>query len=258
MALRGGIDGDRARAGLLTAATVAALGYALVAGLAVPLPTRPADVMKLFALAAPRPPEPREKPPPPHPRQARREGASAPPNLRSKAAPVVAPVPIVPLRQPPPLVTAPIPAIGNDASSGAALVAGPGTGAGGQGNGTGSGRSGNGEGDGGTPLRQIGDDLRARDIPGPIVRELLRTGVVHYVVDLRFTVGVAGRVTDCAVTRSSGNARLDATTCRLAIEKLRYRPELDGAGRPIPVTVAGVQEWTIGRPPPGEQPDEEE
>lgn len=258
MALRGRIDGDRARAGLLTAATVAALGYALVAGLAVPLPVRPADVMKLFALAAPRPPEPHEKPPPPHPRQARREGASAPPNLRSKATPVVAPVPIVPLRQPPPLATAPIPAVGNDASSGAAPVAGPGTGAGGQGTGTGSGRSGNGEGDGGTPLRRIGDDLRFRDLPGPIVRELLRTGVFHYVVHLRFTVGVAGRVTDCVVTRSSGNAGLDATTCRLAIDKLRYRPELDGAGRPIPVTVVGTQEWTVGRAPPGEQAGEDE
>ncbi|WP_174292006.1 energy transducer TonB, partial [Sphingomonas bacterium] len=181
------------------------------------------------------------------------------PNKRSKATPVVAPPPIVPPIQPAPVIAAIKPAIGVNATSGAAPVAGPGTGAGGQGNGTGSGRGGNGDGDGGTPLRRIGGELRARDIPQPIVRQLLATGVNHYVVSLRFTVGIAGRVTDCTVSRTSGSTALDGETCRLIIDKLRYRPELDGAGRPIPVVVVGTQEWTIGgTPPSGREVDDDE
>lgn len=252
------MDSDRTRAGLLTAATVAILGYALVAGLDVPLPVRPAEVMKLFALPVVSPPPSHERQPEPRPHQAPRAGKAAPPNLRSKATPVVVPPPIVPPLQPPPVVAATIPAAGVQATSGAAPIAGPGMGAGGQGDGSGSGGAGDGSGGGGTPLRRIGDDLRARDIPDAIVRQLLATGVNHYVVYLRFTVGVAGRVTACAVSRSSGSAALDGVTCRLIVDKLRYRPELDRAGRPIPVTVVGAQEWTFGRAPPGEQADDDE
>ena len=248
---------DRTVAALVAGAIVALLVWLLVLGLAIDARGVAGSALKVFGVDMP-PPPPEKKPIPPHRVNYRPSGEAAPPNLRSRATEIVAPIPEILTPPPPPVVVAPVAFDGAQASQGAADVAGPGTGAGGQGTGTGSGRSGNGEGDGGTPLRRIGDDLRFRDLPGPIVRELLRTGVFHYVVHLRFTVGVAGRVTDCVVTRSSGNAGLDATTCRLAIDKLRYRPELDGAGRPIPVTVVGTQEWTVGRAPPGEQAGEDE
>ena len=63
----------------------------------------------------------------------REEGGSSPPNLRSKASPVVATTPIVPLPVRPTIIVAPVPGIGNDRSQGAALVRGPGTGSGGRG-----------------------------------------------------------------------------------------------------------------------------
>lgn len=236
------IDRERAGAAGLTAVAVAGLGYALVAGLAVSLPVRPADVMKLFSVAMPPPPPPPvEPPPPPHPHQAAREGASAPPNRKSKATDVEAPKPVVPPIQPPPIVAAPVPSAGVDASSGAAPVAGPGTGAGGKGNGTGNGRSGNGPGGGGTPAQVISRPLRFGDLP-EAVRGLL-TGETRYEVAARYTVTPQGRVVDCVVTRSSGIPALDAATCQAMMAKLRYRPERDAAGRAIAIDSEGYQTW---------------
>jgi protein TonB len=133
------------------------------------------------------------------------------------------------------------PAQGSDASSGNAPIAGPGTGAGGTGNGTGSGGRGNGAGGGGgTVLRLIEGDITGRDYP----RAAARAGA-QGTVGLRFTVGVNGRVTDCQVTRSSGNADLDETTCRLIKKRFRYAPSRDASGRPYADVVTGEQEWVL-------------
>jgi protein TonB len=234
---------DRGRAGAagLTLLVVAGLGYTLVAGLAVSRPVKAADVMTLFSVPMPPPPPPSHRPPPAHPRRSASEGASAPPNLKSRATEVVAPRPIVPPIQPPPIVVAPIPSIRADASSGAALVAGPGTGAGGLGNGTGSGRAGNLAGAGGTPARVISRPLREGDLPSPVRRLLADNG--RYDVEARYTVTPKGRVVDCRVTRSSGNAAVDAATCQAMESTLRYRPERDAAGRAIAVDTEGYQTW---------------
>ncbi|WP_256839553.1 energy transducer TonB [Sphingopyxis sp. KK2] len=50
-------------------------------------------------------------------------------------------------------------------------------------------------------------------------------------VEVRFTIETTGRVTRCRVTRSSGDASLDATTCRLIEERFRFKPATDSAGR---------------------------
>lgn len=249
------LDRDRAGAGVLTGLAVALLGYALVAGLAVSLPVKPADVMKLFAIDAPRPPAPREKPPPPHPHHAEREGASAPPNKRSTATPVAAPVPVVPPIQPPPVITATVAATGADASSGAALMAGPGTGAGGQGNGLGNGRSGTGRGDGGTPAELISRKIRLDDLPAGIVRNAL-SGVDQRRVGMHFTVTAKGRVVGCRVTRSSGDASLDGATCAAMVAKLRYSPERDASGRAVAVDFDGYQRWDSRYGADGEPDDD--
>src|SRR3546814_17429600 len=39
-------------------------------------------------------------------------------------------------------------------------------------------------------------------------------------VEVRFTVQPTGRATGCRITRSSGDASLDATTCRLIEEQI--------------------------------------
>lgn len=223
------------------------LGALLLSGLTVRRGAQetPAMTMLDFTLPPPPTPEPAPKAKPlPHRRP---EGAAAPPNLKSRATEVTSPVPaIVPIPQ---IVVAPQAASGNDASSGNAPVAGPGTGAGGEGNGTGSGGSGTGDGDGGTPLRWIAGSIRESDYP----RAALEAGIGGTVY-LRFTVGVKGRVTDCIVTRSSGNRDLDETTCRLIVKRFRYKPSLDANGRPYADTVTGEHEWTIYDRPRPEDP----
>ncbi|MEI9926514.1 MAG: energy transducer TonB [Sphingomonas sp.] len=131
----------------------------------------------------------------------------------------------------PPIAAAPRPAIGPDAA------------AGGQGNGSGSG-DGEGSGDGGTTLRWIKGEIRDSDYP----RAALRQGA-HGTVGLRFTVGVKGRVTDCTVTRSSGNADLDQTTCRLIVRRFRYEPSRDARGHAYADVVTGEHEWDLYRVP---------
>lgn len=244
---RPGIPGprERLRGAIGALAAQGLLGALLLGGLAVEHGGGESPAMRVldFTLPPPQPtPEPRPKPA----RKHRPEGAAAPPNRKSRATEIASPVPVPsPVPQ---VVAAPIASTGSQASSGAAPVAGPGTGAGGEGAGTGSGGAGDGEGDGGTPLEWIGGRIRDSDYP----RAALRAGASGTVY-LRFTVGVKGRVTDCTVTRSSGNADLDETTCRLIRQRFRYRPSLDARGRPYPDVVTGEHEWTLYR---GAPPDE--
>lgn len=51
-------------------------------------------------------------------------------------------------------------------------------------------------------------------------------------VVFRIEIDPAGRVSRCEVTRSSGSPALDRTTCRVARERLRFKPATDEAGRP--------------------------
>ncbi|MBC9034029.1 energy transducer TonB [Sphingomonas sp. JC676] len=230
---------DRLRGAIGALAVQGLLGLLLLSGLAGKSGTVESPAMRMLDFTLPPPPptpEPQAKPARSH----RPEGAAAPPNLKSRATEVTSPVPApIPTPQ---IIVAPIAASGSEASSGNAPVAGPGTGAGGAGNGTGSGGAGDGDGDGGTPLEWIGGRIRDSDYP----RAALRAGISG-TVHLRFTVGVKGRVTDCTVTRSSGNRDLDETTCRLIQQRFRYKPSRDANGRPYPDTVTGDHEWTLWR-----------
>jgi len=230
---------QRLGAASITALLVAALGYAFIVGLGVDVPRVASKALAAFTVLPP--------PPPPEPirpnpvRDTKREGAAAPANRKSKATPVTAPVPIVPLTPPPPIPVAVKPAAGTEATTGAAPVPGPGTGAGGIGNGTGSGASGNGEGGGGdTPPRQTGGRLSTRDLPADL-KQPGRGGTVSVL----FTVGVRGRVTDCEVTRSSGNAELDDLTCRLIEQRFRFEPSRDADGRPVESMVEENETWVF-------------
>jgi protein TonB len=238
---------DRAGAMACTAVMVAGLGFVLVRGLAWTAPPAAIEALKIFAVAPPPPPPPpaRTEPKPIHSK--RPEGAASPPNLRAKATELVVPPPIVPPIQPPPVIAALTPGIGAAANTGAAPVPGPGTGAGGAGNGTGSGASGDGDGDGGdeTPPRLIRGRIKDSDYP----RGAAEAGV-RGTVSVRYTVETDGRVTGCAITRSSGNAELDETTCRLIEKRFRYSPWRDAAGRPVRSTVVSDHDWIIDRLPP--------
>jgi len=245
--------GDRIKGAGGAALLVAAIGYGLVTGLSVDFRTRVVEEMKAFSVLLPAPPPPRkEMVPAPRKAEKRKEAEAAPPNLTAKPTEVVAPPPIIRLPQPPPIVVAPVAGPGIEARAGAAPVVGPGTGSGGQGNGRGSGRGGDGDGGGGgdIPLELIRGELRYRDLP----RDLYDAHVAG-TVEMAFDVGVKGRVTACRITRSSGNRRLDAVTCALIIEKLRYRPTRTAAGVAVPDTVTGEQVWTIERGMGGDEED---
>ncbi len=231
---------DRIRAALLAGTVQAALLYALITGLVVEMPTFTSEPLALFGVA-PEPPPPPVVKVEPRPSPSRRpEGAASPPNLRSRATEVVAPPPIVPLVIPPVIVSAPDPGVGRDASTGSSDIAGPGTGSGGIGNGTGSGGAGDGDGGGGeeSPPRWRSGRLRDSDWP----RGLGEAGVGG-TVGVRYTVATNGRVENCRVTRSSGSALLDDTTCRLIAQRFRFRPSLDAAGRAVASVIVEDHSW---------------
>ncbi|MGY4394875.1 protein TonB [Sphingomonas sp. UYAg733] len=224
------------------------LGYILITGLAVHAPNRLIDGLTLFRIAPPASPPPPEKIIPNAVKSAKAEGASSPPNLRAKATEIVAPTPIVPLTVPPPVVAAPVAGIGNDPSAGAATVPGPGTGSGGVGNGTGNGRYGEGDGGRDTPPRKRSGRLKYSDNP-----TLTDTGGVGGMVSVSYAVETNGRVTDCLVTRSSGNRALDETTCRLIEERFRFSPSRDGRGKPLRAIIEEDHEWVIEEPAAAER-----
>lgn len=247
---------DRIKSAIAAGLFHALLGYAFIAGLGIDVAGAVDERLKIFDVAVPpipppvkeampakektKAPAPRRKPAPKDP-----EGAAAPPNLKSRPTEIVAPKPEVRLPVPPPVIAAPIAGPGAAAMSGNASVKGPGTGAGGVGTGTGSGRYGNGGGGGGgagpaVQARWRSGSLRVSDYP----RSALDAGIGGTVY-IRFVVKPNGRIGDCRVTRSSGNAALDQTTCRLIQRRFRYWPARDEWGRRIADVVNGEHVWEV-------------
>ena len=224
----------------------AALGYALVAGLAIGSGKSPEEALQIFEVGPEPPPPPREKIVPHRNPSHRREGAASPPNLRSEPTEVVAPTPVVPLPIPPPVIAAPIAGVGSAPTAGNADVRGPGTGSGGEGNGRGSGGEGDGSGDGGAeiPPQQVRGELRDSDYP-----EGAAEAGIGGTVGVRYLVRTDGRVRECTITHSSGSAELDATTCRLIEQRFRFHPSRDRSGRPVPALIVENHSWMVQREP---------
>lgn len=225
------------------------LGAALILGLAVRQRLAPPDEGVALFQVVPERPEAKKISQRMPERNTRPSGEAAPPNLRSRATEVQAPVPVVPVPTPPTLIVAEKAANGVQATSGAALVAGPGTGAGGVGDGFGGGGDGDGDGAGdpdATPPRQIRGRITNRDYP----ENLSEAGIGGRVTVLYLVEG-DGRVSDCDVVGSSGNAQLDQWTCRLIQERFRFRPSRDGRGRPVPALIRENHYWTAYLEPRG-------
>ena len=241
---------DRWRSAALATAFNLVLGYAIVVGLGVHNIPLPDEALKLFTLSDQPPPPPPIVPP--LPEKARQEthkpkdpeGAAAPPAKKNTPSEIVAPKAKLP--PPPPIQAAPVAGQGTAPKSGAATIDGPGTGRGGTGNGTGSGLSGNGSGGGGggaaSESEQVAGSIGNEDYPRAALVDRAQ-GTVEF----SFTVLPNGSISNCRITRSSRNAALDATTCRLALRRFRFRPARDAAGRAISSEVDGEQLWSIGR-----------
>lgn len=224
--------GDRWRSIAAVAMVHLGLAYALLFGLSVEVERSAAAVSQLIAvqLAPPVPIVPIE----PKVRPAA-QSAAAPvaardaPGGSTGPSKITVPNPVAPI-----VATAPTASPGGNNGFGTLTGSGSGGGAGGQGTG-----NGDGNGDGGADLEWLSGEIRQSDYP----RAALQAGIGGR-VEFRFTVGVSGRVIDCYITRSSGNAELDATTCRVVMKRFRYRPSTDAAGRPIPEVVEGDQLWS--------------
>jgi periplasmic protein TonB len=234
-AFAGQTGSDRGKAAAAVALLHVVLGWAIVSGLGVDFRRAVAEPLRIFSIAVPPPPPETAIPAPV--RRPDPEGAAAPPSLKARPTPVVAP-----RRERPSSVRAapePKPApTGSATKAGASSVPGPGTGAGGQGSGAGSGRGGAGTGGGGARrAERIGGAFDYSDHPDRGRSEGVET------VGVRFLVAPDGRVRDCSVTRSSGNPRVDSTTCRLIEQRFRYRPATDAGGNAVASVVTTVFSW---------------
>lgn len=233
---------ERIGPAIAAAAVSAALGWALFVGLAgAPLAQRFEDGLAVFRIAPPPPPPVKVVPKRTH--TSRPSGRAAPPNIRSQATQVTAPKPIVVVPLPPSPITVTLkPFAGNDATQGATNKVGTGTGAGGVGDGTGSGGRGDGDGSPGDETPPVWKRGRLSDADYP--RDIGDAGFQGSVA-VKFLVWSDGRVRDCQITKSSGNATLDATTCRLIQRRFRYDPSRDAEGRAVPAWIVENHEWII-------------
>lgn len=239
MGYTGQIPGhQRAASGIAAAGAVIAVGWVMATGFDLTIVRKAQDAISAIAIPAPAPSKP------PVPAEARNDTASgeaSAANRRAKAAAVAAPQTRLPPIIPPPVSAAPRPGTGNEASAGATPEPGPGSGAGGQGDGTGSGGSGRGMG-GGTRPAWLSGRIADRDYPGSASRA--RVGGE---VEVRFTIEASGRVTRCRVSRSSGDAALDSTTCRLIEDRFRFRPATNARGEAIASEYGWRQSWWLER-----------
>jgi TonB family protein len=72
-------------------------------------------------------------------------------------------------------------------------------------------------------------------------------------VGLRLEIDSAGAVTGCAITISSGSARLDARTCELLRARARFRPAMDKHGKPIASSWNSRLSWRLPSEPASSQ-----
>lgn len=239
MAYTGQISGrEKALSGGGALIAVATVGLVLASGLDLDVVRKAGEA--ITAIAIPAPPPPRELAAPAKTATEKASGRASAPNKHAKAAAIAAPPPKLPPIVPP-VAAAPQPGAGTEAAAGAAATAGPGSGAGGRGDGTGAGGAGSGAGGGSKAIWQSGT-IRDSDYP----REARRARIGGE-VEVRFTIEASGRVRGCRVSRSSGDASLDQTTCRLIEERFRFRPATNVAGEAIASPYGWRQRWWLER-----------
>ena len=228
---------QRAMSGGAALIAVIAVGLGLASGLDLAVVRKASEAISAIAMPVPPVPEPVA---PSNAPSEKASGKASAANKQAKAAAIAAPPPKLPPVVPP-VATAPRPGSGNDASAGATPNPGPGSGAGGRGDGTGAGGTGNGSGSG-TKAAWRSGTIRDRDYP----REASRAKAGGE-VEVRFTIEASGRVSGCRVSRSSGDASLDQTTCALIEERFRFKPATNAAGAPIASQYGWRQRWWIER-----------
>ena len=223
---------DRMKAMASVAATYAVMVAALLlirTDAPVGREDQPTVLIDVDQLPEPQPP-PEEEPG----RVEEEEGAAG---KRAEPTPVVAPEPKIVIPARPPVAAAPVAGTGSATTAGAATT-GTGPGAGGSGTGRGGGGSGGGGGIG-SEARLLGGN--SSKLPSSLLRAFAADrGFAH----LWLTVAETGRVTDCSVLQSTGNAPVDQALCSLMIRQSRWSPARDKQGTPITVRVRYTATWS--------------
>jgi protein TonB len=73
-------------------------------------------------------------------------------------------------------------------------------------------------------------------------------------VTVRYVIGRDGDVEGCEVVESSGNADLDAVSCRIVTDRFVFDPARDREGRRIAETRRQRFLWRLPAPPPDAEP----
>lgn len=221
----------------------AVIGYALIIGLRAPSLLRSATDSTPLALFYLKPPAPDQPKPPPskEARESQREGGAAsgsplraekvrdqPPRPTS----VVAPSPVI--HTPAPTLPTAITSGAGGAGSGAT----PGFGSGSGGTGTGTGR-GDGQGGDFSRARQTDGRFRNSDFPGSL------RGVGRVTIGVRYAIGPSGQVDRCEVIEGSGYPEIDAMTCRVIMERYRFRPARDAEGYAVTEVREEDYRWRV-------------
>jgi protein TonB len=96
------------------------------------------------------------------------------------------------------------------------------------------------------PLRPLASLVRPSDYPAE-ARRARQQGQAAMIL----SVGPDGRVVDCVVPPASVSQALAEATCRIMVERARFRPARDAAGNPVPDLIPGAVEWMLpARRPP--------
>ena len=177
-------------------------------------------VLSSFSVTVETPPPP----PKPAPKAAGAEGAAGK-RAVPKEAPPKTKLPISPKPAP------------QASSSGAANSSGvrddgEGTGGGRQGSGIGAGGSGLGSG-GGQPTKPVHISGAINDADAFPIPPGGRQARIGKSVIVALTISPAGRAVACRVYTPSGFPESDQIVCRLAMQRLRFKPATNGAGEPV-------------------------
>ena len=64
-------------------------------------------------------------------------------------------------------------------------------------------------------------------------------------MEVTLKINEAGRAAACTVTRSSGAPSLDEATCRLMVDRGRWKPAKDEYGRPTTDVFKASVDWRL-------------
>jgi protein TonB len=218
---------DKAKAAAAALVVHALIGAAFLTGLVTHVERKPSEILQTIDIALPPPPPPIVED---EQSASKRDPGDA--GKKAEPTPVVAPKPAIAVPAKPPMAAAPVAGQGAAPSAGAA--AGTGTGAGGSGNGLGGGT-----GVGFTPARKI------TKIPDHEYRRIKAlSGSSRGSVGILIRVGADGTPSDCRISRTSGNAGVDALMCQLTLSYVRFRPARDPKGRAVAQDITWYPDWS--------------